>query len=99
MMEMRFYAGSQVFYPAAKNMIELSRTQDEDCRDGTTSVIVLAGNIQIDTTDDAQMLALIESSIGTEFVVRWVDLIYRLALDASTGVNDDFLDFPRALVE
>ena len=28
-------------HPAAKNMIELSRTQDEECGDGTTSVIIL----------------------------------------------------------
>lgn len=30
-----------VTHPAAKNMIELSRTQDEEVGDGTTSVIVL----------------------------------------------------------
>ncbi|KAJ3856084.1 chaperonin Cpn60/TCP-1 family [Lentinula lateritia] len=34
-----------VAHPAAKNMIELSRTQDEECGDGTTSVIVLAASI------------------------------------------------------
>jgi T-complex protein 1 subunit gamma len=32
-----------VAHPAAKNMIELSRAQDEEVGDGTTSVIVLAG--------------------------------------------------------
>lgn len=32
-----------ISHPAAKSMIELSRTQDEECGDGTTSVIVLAG--------------------------------------------------------
>jgi len=31
-----------VSHPAAKNMIELSRTQDEEVGDGTTSVIILA---------------------------------------------------------
>ena len=30
-----------IAHPAAKNMIELSRTQDEECGDGTTSVIIL----------------------------------------------------------
>jgi T-complex protein 1 subunit gamma len=30
-----------VAHPAAKNMIELSRTQDEEVGDGTTSVIIL----------------------------------------------------------
>ncbi|THH14361.1 hypothetical protein EW146_g5958 [Bondarzewia mesenterica] len=108
-----------VAHPAAKNMIELSRTQDEECGDGTTSVIVLAGeilaqslsqlerdihpvviisaynkalktaldivqsiSIPINTSDDAQMLSLIKSSIGTKFVIRWSDLMCHLALQA-----------------
>jgi T-complex protein 1 subunit gamma len=141
-----------VAHPAAKNMIELSRTQDEECGDGTTSVIVLgtlafnphltpqgkrlttspllrrthntAGEIlaqslsqlerdihpvviisaynkalqtaletvsrvsvPIDTSDDAQMLALIKTSIGTKFVIRWADLMCRLALEAVRTVS------------
>ncbi|TFY55940.1 hypothetical protein EVG20_g9132 [Dentipellis fragilis] len=116
-----------VAHPAAKNMIELSRTQDEECGDGTTSVIVLAGeilaqslaqlerdihpvviisaynkalqaaleivdsiSIPIDTSDDAQMLALIKTSIGTKFVIRWSDLMCKLALQAvrTVAAND-----------
>eukprot|EP00697_Spironema_sp_BW2_P014881 gnl/Spiro4/5520_TR2799_c0_g1_i1.p1 gnl/Spiro4/5520_TR2799_c0_g1~~gnl/Spiro4/5520_TR2799_c0_g1_i1.p1 ORF type:complete len:554 (-),score=162.18 gnl/Spiro4/5520_TR2799_c0_g1_i1:137-1798(-) len=34
-----------VTHPAAKSMIELSRTQDEEVGDGTTSVVVLAGEM------------------------------------------------------
>ena len=34
-----------VAHPAAKNMIELSRTQDEECGDGTTSVIILGMSV------------------------------------------------------
>lgn len=34
-----------VTHPAAKNMIELARTQDEEVGDGTTSVIILAGEM------------------------------------------------------
>lgn len=34
-----------VKHPAAKSMIELSRTQDEEVGDGTTSVIILAGEL------------------------------------------------------
>ena len=30
-------------HPAAKSMIELSRAQEEEVGDGTTSVIILAG--------------------------------------------------------
>lgn len=36
-----------VAHPAAKNMIELSRTQDEECGDGTTSVIILGLPISV----------------------------------------------------
>lgn len=35
----------EVSHPAAKSMIELSRTQDEEVGDGTTSVIIMAGEI------------------------------------------------------
>mmetsp|Transcript_19693 Transcript_19693/g.54979 ORF Transcript_19693/g.54979 Transcript_19693/m.54979 type:complete len:554 (-) Transcript_19693:205-1866(-) len=34
-----------VTHPAAKSMIQLSRTQDEEVGDGTTSVIILAGEL------------------------------------------------------
>merc|ERR1711975_191192 len=34
-----------VGHPAAKNMLELSRAQDEEVGDGTTSVIILAGEM------------------------------------------------------
>ncbi|XP_033115347.1 T-complex protein 1 subunit gamma-like [Anneissia japonica] len=34
-----------VQHPAAKSMIEISRTQDEEVGDGTTSVIILAGEM------------------------------------------------------
>jgi len=36
-----------VTHPAAKSMIELSRSQDEEVGDGTTSVIILAGEMLV----------------------------------------------------
>lgn len=36
-----------VKHPAAKSMIELSRAQDEEVGDGTTSVIILAGELSL----------------------------------------------------
>ncbi|KAI0931039.1 T-complex protein 1 subunit gamma, variant 2 [Taiwanofungus camphoratus] len=115
-----------VAHPAAKNMIELSRTQDEECGDGTTSVIILAGeilaqslaqlerdihpvviisaynkalkealeiikriSIPIDTSNDEEMLSLIKTSIGTKFVMRWSDLMCKLALQAVRTVAQE----------
>ena len=37
----------EVSHPAAKSMIELSRTQDEEVGDGTTTVIILGREILI----------------------------------------------------
>lgn len=36
-----------VAHPAAKSMLELSRTQDEEVGDGTTTVIILAGEVLV----------------------------------------------------
>ncbi|KIJ07185.1 hypothetical protein PAXINDRAFT_103066, partial [Paxillus involutus ATCC 200175] len=52
-----------VAHPAAKNMIELSRTQDEECGDGTTSVIILAGEIL------AQSLTQLERDIHPVVII------------------------------
>lgn len=37
----------EVGHPAAKSMIELSRTQDEEVGDGTTSVIILGEFVEV----------------------------------------------------
>ncbi len=39
-------------------------------------------SIPIDVNDDEQMLSLIKTSIGTKFVMRWSDLMCKLALQA-----------------
>ncbi|KLO08007.1 T-complex protein 1 [Schizopora paradoxa] len=52
-----------VAHPAAKNMIELSRTQDEECGDGTTSVIILAAEIL------AQSIGPLERSIHPVVII------------------------------
>eukprot|EP01137_Pigoraptor_chileana_P019541 Opistho-2@80703 len=109
-----------VSHPAAKSMIEISRTQDEEVGDGTTSVIILAGEMltvaepflerqmhptvivsayaqalddattliekhissPVDTNDDAAMLNIIKSCLGTKFMKRWSDLACKIALAA-----------------
>ncbi|GAA5872954.1 hypothetical protein JCM16303_006890 [Sporobolomyces ruberrimus] len=53
----------EVAHPAAKSMIELSRTQDEEVGDGTTSVIILAGEIL------AQALPYLERNIHPVVII------------------------------
>lgn len=45
--------------------------------------------IPIDTTDDEAMLSLIKTSIGTKFVMRWSDLMCKLALHAIRTVAQE----------
>ena len=60
-----------VSHPAAKSMIELSRTQDEEVGDGTTSVIILAGEIL------AQSLSLLEKNLHPVQIIQ----SYKVALN------------------
>lgn len=53
-----------VSHPAAKSMIELSRTQDEEVGDGTTTVIILAGEIL------AQTYPYIEKNIHPVVIIQ-----------------------------
>merc|ERR1719245_726091 len=60
-----------VSHPAAKNMIELSRAQDEEVGDGTTSVIILAG----------EMLSVAEPLLGKNLHPTLIVSGYMRALD------------------
>jgi T-complex protein 1 subunit gamma len=44
-------------------------------------------SIPIDTSSDEEMLSLIKTSIGTKFVIRWADLMCKLALQAIRTVT------------
>ncbi|XP_063697182.1 T-complex protein 1 subunit gamma [Culicoides brevitarsis] len=60
-----------VQHPAAKSMIEIARTQDEEVGDGTTSVIVLAG----------EMLAVAEPFLHQQLHPTLIIRAYREALE------------------
>ncbi|KAK6029027.1 T-complex protein 1, gamma subunit [Ostertagia ostertagi] len=60
-----------VKHPAAKSMIEIARTQDEETGDGTTSVIVLAGEVM------AQAQQFLEQKIHPTIIIQ----AYRAALE------------------
>ncbi|XP_010464158.1 PREDICTED: T-complex protein 1 subunit gamma-like [Camelina sativa] len=67
-----------VAHPAAKSMIELSRTQDEEVGDGTTSVIVLAG----------ELLHVAESFIEKSYHPTVICRAYIKALEDAIAVLD-----------
>lgn len=67
-----------VAHPAAKSMIELSRAQDEEVGDGTTSVIILAGEI----------LSAVESFLDRDIHPTVIVNAYYKALDEIVRITE-----------
>jgi len=74
----------QVQHPAAKSMIEISRTQDEEVGDGTTSVVVLAGEV----------LQLASQYIEEKIHPTTIIAGYRLALDDMLDILKNKISIP-----
>uniref|UniRef100_A0A1B0D7J8 T-complex protein 1 subunit gamma n=1 Tax=Phlebotomus papatasi TaxID=29031 RepID=A0A1B0D7J8_PHLPP len=73
-----------VQHPAAKSMIEIARTQDEEVGDGTTSVIVLAG----------EMLAVAEPFLSQQIHPTVIIRAYREALEDIQKIMENELSIP-----
>merc|ERR1719242_2163187 len=74
----------QVQHPAAKSMIEISRTQDEEVGDGTTSVVVLAGEV----------LQMAEQYIEEKLHPTQIIAGYRHALDDMLDILKNKISIP-----
>lgn len=70
-----------VAHPAAKNMIELARTQDEEVGDGTTSVIVLAGEVL------AQSVPALERGTHPVAIIADLNAALRIALEVVERIS------------
>jgi len=68
-----------VQHPAAKHLIEIARTQDEEVGDGTTSVVILAG----------ELLAVAEQFLDAKMHPINIIKSYRNALEDALNVLDD----------
>merc|ERR1719240_74094 len=75
-----------VSHPAAKNMIELSRAQDDALK------IMKEIAYPINTKDDEEMRNIVRGSIDTKFVSRWGSLISDLAIKAVKTVAIEHAD-------
>lgn len=73
-----------VQHPAAKSMIEIARTQDEEVGDGTTSVIVLAG----------EMLAVAEPFLNQQIHPTVIIRSFRKALEDIVELLETKLSIP-----
>nr|QBH73665.1 chaperonin [Thermobia domestica] len=73
-----------VQHPAGKSMIEIARTQDEEVGDGTTSVIVLAG----------EMLGVAEQFLEQQMHPTIIIRAYRQALEDMIRLLQDQISVP-----
>merc|ERR1712168_450207 len=73
-----------VQHPAAKSMLEISRTQDEEVGDGTTSVVILAGEVLSVASQ------FIEDKIHPTLIIA----AYRKALDDMLDILKDQISVP-----
>ncbi|XP_068741405.1 T-complex protein 1 subunit gamma-like [Montipora capricornis] len=74
----------QVQHPAAKSMIEISRTQDEEVGDGTTSVIILAG----------EMMSVAEPFLEDQMHPTVIIAAYRQAMDDMLDILREQISVP-----
>jgi len=68
-----------VQHPGAKHLVEIARSQDEEVGDGTTSVVILAG----------EMLAVAEKYLSSELHPIVVIQAYKQALDDALKVLEE----------
>ena len=66
-----------VSHPAAKSMIELSRAQDEEVGDGTTSVIILSKFTELWLLSKFKLIVLLPLPLGGEFLAVAEPLLER----------------------
>lgn len=78
-----------VQHPAAKMVVEVAKTQDTECGDGTTSAVVLAGELlkQSESLIDANVHPTVITSGFKMAAVKAVDILEKISISS----NDDTL--------
>ena len=86
-----------VEHPAAKMLVEVAKTQDDECGDGTTTAVILAGELL------KKAEALIEQNVHPTVISggfrmaaqRARDILEKLAIDVSPEKKDVLLDIAK----
>ncbi len=79
-----------VEHPAAKMMVEVAKTQDQECGDGTTTAVVLAGELLKKAEE------LIEQNIHPTIIAQGYRMASKKALETLDAISDkvDIKDHP-----
>ena len=89
-----------VSHPAAKSMIELSRTQDEEVGDGTTSVIILAGELMSAAQPfmEKQLHPTVVVKAYAKALTDAVDAIDQIAFKVDTDNHDSMMNILQSCI-
>merc|ERR1719245_2167959 len=83
----------KVVHPAAKMLVELSKAQDVEAGDGTTSVVVLCGSL-LDAADRLLKKGIHPTSISESFqkaAAKSVEILTNMAIPLDLGDRDKLL--------
>ncbi|KAH9394519.1 PREDICTED: T-complex protein 1 subunit delta-like [Rhagoletis zephyria] len=83
----------QVLHPAAKMLVELSKAQDVEAGDGTTSVVVLAGSL-LDAADKLLKRGIHPSAISDSFqraASKCIEILESLAIPVNLEDRDTLI--------
>ncbi|PKK86085.1 MAG: thermosome subunit [Thermoplasmata archaeon HGW-Thermoplasmata-1] len=72
-----------IAHPAAKMIVEVAKTQDNECGDGTTTAVIFAGEL----LKEAE--ALVEQNVHPTMICEGYRIAAEKAVDVLTGIADD----------
>ena len=82
-----------IVHPAARILTDIARSQDAEVGDGTTSVVVLAGEILKEVKD------LVEQGVSSQIIVKGLRRASQLAttkvMEMSVGIDGEGRDVKR----
>eukprot|EP00003_Mantamonas_plastica_P011805 TRINITY_DN2170_c1_g1_i4.p1 TRINITY_DN2170_c1_g1~~TRINITY_DN2170_c1_g1_i4.p1 ORF type:complete len:370 (+),score=129.89 TRINITY_DN2170_c1_g1_i4:163-1272(+) len=89
-----------VTHPAAKSMIELARAQDEEVQDGTTSVIILAGEMMLAARQFLEQQYHPRTIVGAyaQALTDALEILEEIAFDVDTDDDEQMMKIVQSSV-
>ena len=86
-----------IVHPAARTLVDIAQSQDNEVGDGTTSVVLMAGELM------KQSKSLIEEGMHSQIIIKGYRLALKMCLDrikqVSVKIGDKGTDEKRELLE
>eukprot|EP00592_Proboscia_alata_P001739 CAMPEP_0194375788 /NCGR_PEP_ID=MMETSP0174-20130528/24341_1 /TAXON_ID=216777 /ORGANISM="Proboscia alata, Strain PI-D3" /LENGTH=597 /DNA_ID=CAMNT_0039156221 /DNA_START=140 /DNA_END=1933 /DNA_ORIENTATION=+ len=74
----------EIAHPAARTLVDISASQDSEVGDGTTSVVLLAGEML------RQLKPFVEEGVHPQIIIRWLRAASKLAVERVSNMAVSF---------